>query len=94
MPGVCAKNQIDYICISHRYGLLSTKIYPGADCGTDHVPVVATLRIKLKKLKNPQGKENFDRGLLSSKNEFNEKYQKFVEQDNEKILTIAEPLLL
>ena len=96
MPGDRAKNQIDYICISHRYrnGLLSTKTYHGADCGTDHVPVVATLRIKLQKLKKSQGKEYFDRGLLSSKNEFTEKYQKFVEQNSEKILTIEEPLSL
>ena len=84
MPGERAKNQIDYICISRRYrnGLLSRKTYPGADCGTDHVPVVAILQIKLKKLKKPQGKENFDRGLLCSKNEFTEKYQEFVEQNS------------
>ena len=96
MPGDRAKNQIDYICISQSYRneLFSTKTYPGADCGTDHVPAVATLRIKLKKLKKPQGKENFDRGLLSSKNEFTEKNQKFVEQDSEEILTIEEPLSL
>ena len=96
MPGDRAKNQIYYICISQRYrnGLLSTITYPGADCGTDHVPVVATLRMKLKKLKKPQCKENFDRGLLSSKNEFTEKYQKFVEQNREKILTIKESLSL
>ena len=96
MPGDRAKNQIDYISISQRYrnGLLSTKTYPGADCGTDHVPVVATLRFKLKEPKKPQGKQNFDRGLLSSKNEFTEKYQKFVEQESEKILTIEEPVSL
>ena len=95
-PGDRAKNQIDYICISQRYrnGLLSTKTNPGADCGTDYVPVVATLRIKLKKLKKLQGKDNFDRGLLSSTNEVTEKYQKFVEQDSEKILTIEKPLLV
>ena len=84
MPDERAKNQIDYIYISQKYrnGLLSTKTYPGEYCGTDHVPVVAILQIKLKKLKKPQGKENFDRGLLCSKNEFTEKYQEFVEQNS------------
>ena len=93
MPGDRAKNQIDYICILQRYrnGLLRTKTYPGADCGTDRVPVVATLRIKLKK---HQGKKNFDRDLLGSKNELTEKYQKFFEQDSANFRTIQEPLSL
>ena len=53
-----SKNQIDYICISQKYpnGLLSAKIYPRTDCGTDHVTVLATLKIKMKRIKKPQTK--------------------------------------
>ena len=41
-PGDSTRNQIDYIMIKKRYknGLLSVQTRPGADCYSDHVPVV------------------------------------------------------
>ena len=88
MHGGRAKNQIEYICISHRYrnGLSGAKAYPGADCGSDHVPVVATLRIKMKRIKKPQTRESFDREALCNKNEFTVKHKESVEKDNEELL--------
>ena len=49
-PDDTTRNQIDFIAISERYknGVLNCKAFPGADVGSDHVPVLATLRIKLK----------------------------------------------
>ena len=40
-PGGNIKNQIDYITIHERFrnSVLRSKAYPGADCGSDLVPV-------------------------------------------------------
>uniref|UniRef100_A0A8D9FJ87 Craniofacial development protein 2 n=1 Tax=Cacopsylla melanoneura TaxID=428564 RepID=A0A8D9FJ87_9HEMI len=57
-PGGNTKNQIDYICINQRYrnAILNAKARPGADCSSDHNPVIITMRVKLKKLKQPKKK--------------------------------------
>ena len=49
-PDDTTRNQIDFIAISERYknGVLNCRAFPGADVGSDHVPVLATLRVKLK----------------------------------------------
>ena len=40
-PGDCVRNQIDYITINRRFlhSIYQVKGYPGADCGSDHVPM-------------------------------------------------------
>ena len=50
-PGDGARNQIDYTTTNNwlRNSILQVKGYPGADGGSDHVPIVATLRLKLRK---------------------------------------------
>ena len=50
-PGGRYKNQIDYITINKRFrnAVTQVKTYPGADCNTDHSPVVAEIKIRLKK---------------------------------------------
>ena len=52
-PSDNTRNQIDYILINSRFrnALLVAKTFPGADCGSDHVPVCGTIRLKLKKIK-------------------------------------------
>uniref|UniRef100_A0A8D8QKV4 Craniofacial development protein 2 n=1 Tax=Cacopsylla melanoneura TaxID=428564 RepID=A0A8D8QKV4_9HEMI len=57
-PGGNTKNQIDYICNNQRYrnAILNAKARPGADCSSDHNPVIVTMRVKLKKLKQPKKK--------------------------------------
>lgn len=52
-PDKRAKNQIDYIMIDERYrnNISNSKSRPGADCGSDHNPVNATTKTKLKILK-------------------------------------------
>ena len=46
-----ARNQIYYITINNRFRnyILHVECYPGEDGGSDHVPIVAILRLKLKK---------------------------------------------
>ena len=46
------QNQIDYILCSKRWtsSIQSAKIRPGADCGSDHEPLIAKFRLKLKKV--------------------------------------------
>ena len=46
------KNQIDYILCSQRWrsSIQSAKTRPGADCGSDHDPLIAKFRLKLKKV--------------------------------------------
>ena len=52
-PGDRFRNQIDYVTINKRFrnSITQVKTYPGADCGSDHVPVVTDMKMKLKKLK-------------------------------------------
>ena len=47
-PGDHYRNQIDYITINNRFrnSIKQVKTYPGADCGSDHSPVVATMILK------------------------------------------------
>src|SRR5215469_13791909 len=51
-PGDRSQSQIDYITISKRFRneLTQVKAYNGADCSSDHVPVIATMKLKLKKI--------------------------------------------
>ena len=46
------QNQIDYILCSQRWrsSIESAKIWPGADCGSDHEILIAKFRRKLKKV--------------------------------------------
>ena len=55
-PGGNFRNQIDYITINKRFrnAIKYSKSYPGADCGSDHNPVICKIAIKLRKLKKAQ----------------------------------------
>ena len=46
------QNQIDYILCSQRWrsSIQSAKTRPGADCGSDHEPLITKFRLKLKKV--------------------------------------------
>ena len=45
-------NQIDYILCSQRWrsSIQSAKTRPGANCGSDHEPLIAKFRLKLKRV--------------------------------------------
>ena len=62
-PNGRVKSQIDYILVNKRYrnNITNAKSRPGADCGSDHNPVVCKLRIKLRiKKKKLGGKTTYN----------------------------------
>lgn len=50
-PGDQTRNQIDYVLINQRYRnlILNCTTYPSADCNTDHILLVASCRLRLRK---------------------------------------------
>ena len=65
-PDGKTRNQIDYIMINTRFrnSVKQTKTYPGADIGSDHNPVVATVKINLKRIKKKENMEQFNLDML------------------------------
>ena len=61
-PDDNTKKQIDYILASQRYRntILNSKVYPGADCSSDHNLVVTRLRMRMKKIKKKKPVEKLD----------------------------------
>jgi len=55
-PDGNTRNQIDYISIAQRWktSLMNCRTYPGADCGTDHQLLVATVKVRLAKRQRQQ----------------------------------------
>ena len=55
-PGDGVRNQIDYITMKRgfRNAITHVKEYPGTDCGSDHVPIVATMKVTLRTLKKEE----------------------------------------
>ena len=66
-PGDHYRNQIDYITINKRYRNIVTnaRTYTGADCNSDHVPVVVDVRLKLKKPRKKKLKPKFNFKMLN-----------------------------
>ena len=61
-PDNVTKNQIDFITINNRFrnSVQQSKSYPGADCGSDHNPVICKLKVRLKKLKMIKREQQLD----------------------------------
>ena len=49
--------------------------YPGADGGSDHVPIVATLRMKLMMLKQKKAGDKLETKLLKTDDKYRAQYQ-------------------
>ena len=64
------RNQIDYINKRFRNSILQVKGYPGADGGSDHVPIVATLRMKLRMLKQNKSGDKLETQLLRTDDKY------------------------
>ena len=71
--------------------LTSRKAMPGADCGSDHVPVVGTMRLKLKRLKKAKTTPKLQINMLENE-EISRKYRISVKNKFSKLeqLTTAE----
>ena len=72
------RNQIDYITINKRFrnSILQVKGYHGADGGSDHVPIVTTLRMKLKMLKQKISGDKLETQLHKTDDMYREQYPK------------------
>lgn len=66
-PDKVTKTKIDFVCVSKRYrnAVTNAKTRPGADCGSDHNPVV-NLKVKLKKLKKILHTKKWDLGKINN----------------------------
>ena len=55
-PDVIAENEINYICINQRLrsALRDVRVYRGADTGSEHQLLIATLKLKFKKILKPK----------------------------------------
>ncbi|CAF1561697.1 unnamed protein product [Adineta ricciae] len=75
-PGDRTRNQIDYIMVCHRFrnSVISSKAFPGADCGSDHVPVISEIRVKLKRLKQPKQIPKLQVHLLKNNNDLKKQF--------------------
>ena len=76
-PGDGSRNQIDYILIPKRFrnALLTSKTLPGADCYSDHVPVIGNFRLKLQKRKSLASNKKLNLALLKSDSDIREKFR-------------------
>ena len=65
-PGDVTRNQIDYIMISsrHKNNIKNCRTYQGADIGSDHNPVIANMKVKLKIPKRPKMTPKIDVAAL------------------------------
>ncbi len=90
-PGDGVRNQIDYITINKRFrnSILQVKGHPGADGGSDHVPIVATMRLKLRKLHQKNMGDKLQVQLLST-DTYRTQYQECINKDLQDINSIDE----
>ena len=88
--GNTTRNQIDYITINQRFrnSILQVKGYPGTDCASDHVPVIATMRVKLRKIKITMTVKKLQFDLLRTDDEYTAQFQRHISEHMEGINTI------
>ena len=64
-PDDKTRNQIEYIMIHTRIrnSVRQEKTHPGAEIGSDHNPVVTTVKINLKRIKRKENTEHFNKDM-------------------------------
>ena len=77
-PGDRVRNQIDYITINHRFrnAVKNSRTYSGADCESDHNPVVVDMEVRLERQKEKKRKKRLQYEKLkidSIRNDFKTK---------------------
>jgi len=65
-PDEQTKNQIDFMLIDHRHrnAIKFCKVYPGADCNSDHKLLMAKFACKMKRIKKAEKKSSLNVNLL------------------------------
>ena len=79
-PGDGIRYQIDYITMNKRFrnAITQVKGYPGADCGSDNVQIVATMKVRLRTLKRKKADVKLQLYLLTADNEHSRQYNQMV----------------
>ncbi|RUS89973.1 hypothetical protein EGW08_002240 [Elysia chlorotica] len=88
-PGDWRRNQIDYILVRKRFrnSIKTCQTYPGADINSDHNPVTAKIKMKLKKIKTQKYTPDLDIIQLKSSQTMQENYRVAVANRYEALLT-------
>ena len=75
-PGDRTRNQIDYILVQKRFrnAIKTAKALPGADCGSDHNPVMCDMKIRLKKLKRSKIEPKYQIEYLKTNDQMKNKF--------------------
>ena len=75
-PGDRTRNQIDYILVQKRFrnAIKTAKALPGADCGSDHNPVMCNMKIRLKKLMRSKIQPKYQIGFLKTNEQMKNKF--------------------
>jgi len=81
------KNQIDYVLVDKRFrnSIQNSKSMPGADCGSDHNPVLVTMRIKLQRVRRAKKKVKWNRNNLKTpeiRKEYRVRLDKQIQEQN------------
>ena len=63
-----------------RNAITQVKGYPGADCGSDHVLIVATMKVKLRTLKGKKVYVKLQLDLLTADNKYSRQYNQKVSE--------------
>ncbi|GFO30555.1 craniofacial development protein 2-like protein [Plakobranchus ocellatus] len=74
-PGDRSRNKIDYILIQKRFrnAVKTSKSLPGADCDSNHIPIMCKFQIILEKLRKSKANPKFQMDLLKSAEKLKEK---------------------
>ncbi|GFR92256.1 endonuclease-reverse transcriptase [Elysia marginata] len=89
-PGDRSRNQIDFILVKQRFrnSVQYAKAMPGADCGSDHNPVVCQIKLKLKALKKAKRSTRYQFEALK-KDEIGERYNVLVKKKFETLVAVT-----
>ena len=91
-PGDRVRNKIDYILVQKRYrnAVKISKSLPGADCDSDHIPVMCKFELKLKKVKKTKAHPTFQMDLLKTDKSLREQISVAVQNKYEALSNITE----
>lgn len=75
-PDEQTENQIDFMLVNyrHRNAIKSCKVYPGADCNSDHKLLIFKLNCKMKRVKKVERKSLVDLSLLRNRADIQTQY--------------------
>ncbi|GFS05060.1 reverse transcriptase [Elysia marginata] len=89
-PGDRSRNQIDFILMKQRFrnSIQYAKAMLGADCGSDHNPVVCQIKLKLKAFKKAKRSPRYQFEALK-KDEIRERYNVLVKNKFETLVAVT-----